>query len=228
MKNEKLRVNNHFSYYIKCGVCGEYFLSNNPQTRRCSDACRREYRTIMYEKKYPKKCDVCGKTFVTSRPYQKRCSNKCSDAGKYLVEGECSKCGALVWGTYAKVNSHTSLCYHCKLKREKISRKNYTQAMPTVMSEIKERSTSPINTWLTPGFSEGLKNAVKERDGWRCYICEGETNLQVHHIMPRSEGGRHEMENLVTLCVGCHRNVESGNLAKAVASCVTRSMNNIV
>ena len=29
--------------------------------------------------------------------------------------------------------------------------------------------------------------------------------LEVHHLVPRSEGGKNTMDNLVTLCSGCHR-----------------------
>lgn len=32
--------------------------------------------------------------------------------------------------------------------------------------------------------------------------------LDVHHIVPRVKGGSHEPENLVTLCVGCHRKMK--------------------
>lgn len=44
---------------------------------------------------------------------------------------------------------------------------------------------------------------VRERDGGRCVVC-GFPHVQVHHIVFRSQGGRHDPENLVCLCAECH------------------------
>lgn len=49
-----------------------------------------------------------------------------------------------------------------------------------------------------------MHDAVMARDKWRC-VEGGETdNLQVHHIIERSEGGSDDMENLKTLCAYHH------------------------
>ncbi len=54
-----------------------------------------------------------------------------------------------------------------------------------------------------------IRNQIVERDGYKYRICfEDGVKLDVHHIIPRVEGGSHEPENLVTLCVGCHRKME--------------------
>jgi len=47
------------------------------------------------------------------------------------------------------------------------------------------------------------------RDNFQCQICgdtltSPHTKLQVHHIIPRAEGGTDELDNLVTLCDLCH------------------------
>lgn len=39
------------------------------------------------------------------------------------------------------------------------------------------------------------------------------THLTVHHIIPRSEGGSHDLVNLVTLCRPCH-DLEHGQMPK--------------
>ena len=77
-------------------------------------------------------------------------------------------------------------------------------------------------------LSEKLRLDILTRDGYRCYICGGEDSLEVHHIIPRKLGGKHIAENLVTLCVGCHRSVESGNVDMAVKKCVNRVYKNIL
>jgi hypothetical protein len=45
-----------------------------------------------------------------------------------------------------------------------------------------------------------LRRAVIHRDGNRCVIDGSRNRLQVHHILPSSEGGPTEAENLITLC----------------------------
>ena len=47
---------------------------------------------------------------------------------------------------------------------------------------------------------------VRERDGGQCVVC-GMPDVEVHHIKFRSQGGKHDPENLVCLCADCHRAV---------------------
>jgi 5-methylcytosine-specific restriction endonuclease McrA len=47
--------------------------------------------------------------------------------------------------------------------------------------------------------------AAKQRDGNRCVHCGATEGLQVHHVVRLEDGGAaFELNNLVTLCVGCH------------------------
>jgi hypothetical protein len=49
------------------------------------------------------------------------------------------------------------------------------------------------------------RHFVLLRDGHSCKLCgERVTTLHTHHIHEISKGGTHELENLVTLCAGCH------------------------
>ncbi len=48
--------------------------------------------------------------------------------------------------------------------------------------------------------------AVMERDKWRCTECKSRNNLQAHHIIFRSQGGKDSLENMKTLCHICHEN----------------------
>jgi RNA-directed DNA polymerase len=48
-----------------------------------------------------------------------------------------------------------------------------------------------------------------ERDGWRCTKCGSRAKLQAHHVQPVPKGQFeptvvHRMDNLQTLCLGCH------------------------
>ena len=54
-----------------------------------------------------------------------------------------------------------------------------------------------------------LKNQVLNRDGWKCQDCGSSINLQVHHLVRRSQLGWDELENLMTLCAECHRRLHN-------------------
>ncbi len=53
---------------------------------------------------------------------------------------------------------------------------------------------------------EAMKQQVKVRDGWRCLCCGSDDKkyLQVDHVVSIRHGGRHELENLQTLCKRCN------------------------
>jgi hypothetical protein len=57
-----------------------------------------------------------------------------------------------------------------------------------------------------------VRRLVMRRDGRRCTIsgCRSTANLEVHHIVPREDGGRHEPSNLTMMCDACHANVHRG------------------
>lgn len=57
--------------------------------------------------------------------------------------------------------------------------------------------------------SPGKRRYIRERDGKRCRLCGTATNLHVHHIKYRSEGGTHDERNLITVCLSCHDRVHS-------------------
>ena len=44
---------------------------------------------------------------------------------------------------------------------------------------------------------------VLKRDGYICAYCGGDAT-QVDHIIPRSAGGGHELDNLVACCAPCN------------------------
>ncbi len=56
-----------------------------------------------------------------------------------------------------------------------------------------------------------IKHAVVRRDQNRCQHpgCQTSRWTELHHITPRAQGGRHTVENLVTLCSSHHRHAHS-------------------
>lgn len=48
------------------------------------------------------------------------------------------------------------------------------------------------------------RKAVYARDGYRCALCDCTQYIQIHHVIPRGEGGTDHPHNLITLCAACH------------------------
>lgn len=60
-------------------------------------------------------------------------------------------------------------------------------------------------------ISREVKEKVWERDK-RCVYCGRPSGLPNAHYIPRSKGGLGIEENIVTLCVNCHRNFDQTDL----------------
>jgi 5-methylcytosine-specific restriction endonuclease McrA len=87
-------------------------------------------------------------------------------------------------------NGHHDSTYHCP-QRE--ARRYRTSAA---------RKARGRHAWRL------AREAARRRDGERCTRCGSTRNLQVHHIVPLSEGGdRFALSNLTTLCRDCHAKV---------------------
>jgi len=57
------------------------------------------------------------------------------------------------------------------------------------------------------------KNLAFTSYGEKCEVCEYALAVDVHHLIPRSEGGKDEAYNLAVLCPNHHREVHIGIIA---------------
>jgi len=48
------------------------------------------------------------------------------------------------------------------------------------------------------------RDRILKRDGYRCKICRGINDLDMHHITPQKEGGKSDNANVLTLCKTHH------------------------
>ncbi|AFN39090.1 HNH endonuclease [Burkholderia phage BcepMigl] len=65
--------------------------------------------------------------------------------------------------------------------------------------------------YLKTRIPDELRQAVFERDGFRCVECGSNKRLCADHIIPESAGGPTTLENLQTMCRPC--NSEKGDKA---------------
>lgn len=63
---------------------------------------------------------------------------------------------------------------------------------------------------------QAFRDAVFERDDYKCRICGAESDLDVHHITDRTElpNGGYVMENGISLCPICHKHAELFHITK--------------
>jgi hypothetical protein len=55
-----------------------------------------------------------------------------------------------------------------------------------------------------------VRDEVLKRDKNRCRMCNAKrpTPFHVHHILKRRKGGTDTLDNLITVCAGCHKKVD--------------------
>ena len=76
-------------------------------------------------------------------------------------------------------------------------------------------------TWDDPeGMPDRRADAVYERDGWMCTApgCCSRQNLEDHHVVYRSRGGRNDQSNRTTVCRFHHQGGEHGGLASCTGT----------
>jgi hypothetical protein len=73
-------------------------------------------------------------------------------------------------------------------------------------------ATSPDRA--TNSVTPRLREQVFARDHHRCTVpgCRSARNLDIHHIVPQAQGGKHELWNLTLLCSGHHAALHDGLL----------------
>jgi hypothetical protein len=73
---------------------------------------------------------------------------------------------------------------------------------------------APMGTRARQTIPPALRRAILVRDQHRCRVpgCNNSRFLDLHHVLPRSEGGANHPANLLTLCGAHHRGVHRGHL----------------
>ena len=118
-----------------------------------------------------------------------------------------------------KVQAHIDEIEFCK-KILPISDENLileVSQFDTALMKNPSLITEKVRHWgYQKGFNYGYssrRSAILHRDGYTCQCC-GKKNcrLEVHHIKFRRYGGTDDENNLITLCVDCHKGVHAGTV----------------
>ena len=155
-------------------------------------------------------CDFCKKEFETSpsKRINKHiyCSKECSYNAMRGVKHAtkkitltCKSCG----NEFEVIPSRVSKAKYCSKKCTTDSSRG--SGNPNWRGGVSPHFNADEIWW-------NIRKLALERDNFECAICDSPENLEVHHIIPYRLIGKHELENLVTLCSGCHIKFEQSSI----------------
>ncbi len=143
------------------------------------------------ERKLNCSCSLCGSKMYR-RPSQLTsgrvyCSRSCHGIAQRFTK-ECPVCGKSYWGTKQTCSRA------CANKRRTGTR---------YLGENKNNKA--FQGWF-------LKEKLCAERGGKCEMCgyENYNILQIHHIIPKADGGTDESRNLMILCPNCHMEEHHG------------------
>jgi 5-methylcytosine-specific restriction endonuclease McrA len=104
--------------------------------------------------------------------------------------------------------SFQSPCRTCRLAAGRAQQKPRAPMARTRLRPKRQVAPDEPRTAGRPALSDkawaARKEALYERDGWRCVACGARRPLDPAHVMKRSRGGSDDLDNLLTLCRACH------------------------
>src|SRR6056297_2992408 len=72
--------------------------------------------------------------------------------------------------------------------------------------------------WYQKGeqyMCNSVKDYVRKRDNYVCRVCKDKKSItEVHHIIPRREGGSDRPGNQITLCPKCHTKADNNSISR--------------
>jgi hypothetical protein len=68
-----------------------------------------------------------------------------------------------------------------------------------------QKANGKLENWPSRYIPEVVRASAFKRDGNKCIRCEATKRLEVDHIVPISQGGTADLDNLQILCVSCNR-----------------------
>lgn len=74
----------------------------------------------------------------------------------------------------------------------------------TEVVNVEELKEEPKRKKQKMKLKDSIRQIILERDGYLCLECGVGENLEVHHVLYRSCGGKDTEDNLITLCAKCH------------------------
>jgi hypothetical protein len=137
--------------------------------------------------------------------------------GKYRMPSRKGSVEAHKWMD-RKQPIHLSRFSDVKVRRHRWRR----HPNPYIEMDVKRMTSIPFSEANWYGKSDrdsDLRLLCFQRDQGVCQVCvRPKTNIEAHHIIPLSENGEDALENLITVCVDCHRDHSWQEIERLVGS----------
>lgn len=184
---------------VTCLNCGKKFHRSPSLIRGrtfCSRKCRSNYA------RQPIICEGCGQTFLRNpkTPERKYCSWECFKHSRWVTV-TCFYCGKQFQKRLSEVkkaeeNGHKHMC-------SRDCRNRYTSLLLGGDGEWVEGGK--YKRYGEPRKWRRQRMLAIKRDNYMCQSCGATEELEVHHWEPYCIGFDNSLDNLVTLCRECHR-----------------------
>jgi hypothetical protein len=117
-----------------------------------------------------------------------------------------------------------------RAKRQKMRRCSHKGGVLSLSSETTkpengaDRASPPVFRSIRTPMPQAVTHAVNRRDEGRCVWtdprgkrCESRRFVELHHIQPLSHGGKHDVQNIATVCKGHHQAIHEGTVGFRLA-----------
>lgn len=162
-------------------------------------------------------CETCGSEFFDDWRKDKRtpcrfCSRACSNVRS--VSGETRKrTSEALKQFFANFETVDRICEQCgKIYHSKdLSRKVCFECLPTSIRHNAKNRVKQVVASIKDVSSRTVEKILR-RMSLPCSCCGFHVQgvaLDIHHILPRKEGGTDDMNNLCYICPNCHRIVHT-------------------
>lgn len=190
---------------LVCGVAIKQVGAGRPR-KTCSNKCKnkRDSQSRPKAPTYTRNCEICQTEYETARRGQRTCSKPCSyerlkikALENWLIAKESKPAIKLVSCKWCEQPLEISTSFQGVIKYHDHCKKPARQAQYRIKS-IKRQGIKRGNIIS--------HDQVAERDGYKCYLCEGIVDMSLSrtsrygatldHVIPLSKGGTDTLENV--------------------------------
>lgn len=205
-----------------CQVCGESFTPKTIRSRFCSKQCQKRNSNVQYRANMKR---ICERTDCERKVFSRNLCPTHYNQTYYPErhrkrEVACVVCGTKVMRRVDNSRLDSHCCsVECRTFRQ-TGKAGATLGIYTWNADAKKRARN----FGCQVIEDVDREAVLERDNWRCYLCGKDTSLTddpfssdsatVDHVIPLSRGGEHSMRNVRCACLACN----AGKADREVAS----------
>lgn len=123
------------------------------------------------------------------------------------LKWRCKYCGKKINGKRICEECLAKNITKCKYCGDKIYVSNRSGACMDKNCRIKKLIEDDLYISSTKKSNASAPDLIREIFNNTCIVCGYNKHIEIHHILPRSEGGENRLSNIVPLCPNCHTEV---------------------